>query len=219
MKRHNLFSQHHKALKAMLYDAALSLQQTDFSVEEESGQLIQKLMDITRLFDTYAQVEDLYILAAIDPFEPSMADAFRQEQAAGLKLSQALRFALAALGKAEGEQTLGSAYMTFMNFQLTLLARVDEGLTPVLGRYFTDRELKTLEQEMAFALPANLQGLMMRWKMKGINNGEAVRWLKEAENSAPEIDFQQLFTTAEKELPPHRFRQVIELFTEGVMLA
>jgi hypothetical protein len=58
-----------------------------------------------------------------------------------------------------------------------------------------------------------------QWMMRGLNNPEIINWLRAVEDAAPENVFQDLFATAERELPEHRFRKVLETITEGVMLA
>jgi len=79
MPRVNIFNQIHKGLRAALYDAAISLQQTDFTIEAEAEEVFSKVKEVVMLFDEHAHREDKFILSAISQFEPSVVDAFEQE--------------------------------------------------------------------------------------------------------------------------------------------
>ncbi|MGZ8518493.1 MAG: hypothetical protein ACXWWD_14145, partial [Chitinophagaceae bacterium] len=79
MSRFNIFNQIHKALRAMLYDTSLALQQTHFADAEESETALEKVGMAVDVFDKHAAHEDNFILQAIQQYEPSLADAFEQE--------------------------------------------------------------------------------------------------------------------------------------------
>src|SRR5215207_5391830 len=79
MPRVNIFNQIHKGLRAALYDAAISLQQTDFTIEAEAEEVFSKVKEVVMLFDEHAHRADKFILSAISQFEPSVVDAFEQE--------------------------------------------------------------------------------------------------------------------------------------------
>ena len=77
--RFNIFNQVHKALRALLYDTALTLQQTHFSNADEAEAAIAKVKAVLDVFDQHAEHEDNFVLPAIQQYEPSMVDAFEQE--------------------------------------------------------------------------------------------------------------------------------------------
>lgn len=70
MKRYNIFYQVHKGLRAMLYETAIQLQQTDFSNADEAGNII-RIKEVVELFDKHAHSEDNNILNAIESLKPS----------------------------------------------------------------------------------------------------------------------------------------------------
>ena len=53
MPRYNLFGQIHKALRVMLHDTALTLQQTNFSNKEEGEFALGKLQRILDVLDEH----------------------------------------------------------------------------------------------------------------------------------------------------------------------
>ena len=78
-QRFNIFNQIHKALRALLYDTALTLQQTYFGNPDEVETALEKLRLILDIFDKHADHEDQFVLPAIQAYEPSLVDAFEKE--------------------------------------------------------------------------------------------------------------------------------------------
>jgi hypothetical protein len=76
-----------------------------------------------------------------------------------------------------------------------------------------------IEQKIASGQKPEVAAIAFKWMLRGLSNNEIVRWLKAVEKNAPEFVFNDLFATAEKELPNIRFRQVVEGLTEGQMVA
>ena len=56
--RYNTFYQVHKALRAMLYETAIQLQQTDFNNEDQAVSLLNNIASVIDLFDKHAYNED-----------------------------------------------------------------------------------------------------------------------------------------------------------------
>ncbi|MBK7374191.1 MAG: hypothetical protein IPJ02_01045 [Chitinophagaceae bacterium] len=90
MKRYNIFYQVHKGLRAMLYETAILLQQTDFSNEEETNTIAECISEVVVLFDKHAHSEDSNILNTIESFEPSVAGLFAAEHVKDHELSNRL---------------------------------------------------------------------------------------------------------------------------------
>jgi hypothetical protein len=223
--RFNIFNQIHKGLRALLYETSLLLQQTDFSSEEEMNIAIERVTLVADMFDDHAHHEDNFILPAVHEYEPSLVDAFEQEHVMDGKLSRALKDSLYALQMAsplvrpDMANELSKTFIQFMVFNLEHMAKEENILNKVLWRYYSDEQIIEIQTNIVAHLSPKSSEIGTRWMMRGLNNPEIVRWLKSVEESAPEIVFQKLFSTAEKELSEVRFRQVLELLTEGVMLA
>jgi len=74
MQRYNGFTLIHKALRALLYDAALTLQQTYFADIEEAEPAIEKVETVLFLFERHAHHEDRFVLPAIVTYEPRLVE-------------------------------------------------------------------------------------------------------------------------------------------------
>ena len=226
MSRFNIFNQIHKALRAMLYDTSLTLQQTYFGDAEEAETALEKVKIAVDIFDEHAANEDHFVLPAIQQYEPSLVDAFEQEHEKDHALSERLRglltvyhYAIKAAVKIETGQAINKAFIEFMIFNLEHMAKEETILNKVLWRYYSDVEIMAVNQKIIASIPPEEVAVTSTWMMRGMSNAEISGWLKAVEKNAPEPVFTQLFSIAEKELPDDRFRKVLENLTEGTMVA
>lgn len=86
MLRFNSFNMIHKALRAMLYDTALTLQQTDFTDAMEAETALSKVEDVIHQFEQHAHHEDTFMLPAIEKFAPQVVEDFEKEHVEDLEL-------------------------------------------------------------------------------------------------------------------------------------
>jgi hypothetical protein len=221
-----MFHQIHKGLRALLHETALKLQRTDFWHLEEAEDCIEIIEELVELFDKHAHSEDNFIFSAVEKYEPAIADAFEKEHVQDHLLSkrligsiQAYRNAPVINEKIVASKSIHVDYIKFMVFNLEHMGKEEEVLNPLLWRYYSDKELHGITQQIISSIPPGLLQRYNAWMMRGLNNAEITGWLKEVEKHAPEEIFQSLFVTAEKELEPRRFRQVLECLSEGAMLA
>ncbi len=226
MSRYNIFNQVHKALRAMLYDTSLTLQQTSFTDSNEAAAALAKVRLVAEVFDGHAKHEDEFVLPAIQQYEPSLVDAFEQEHEKDHQLSENLRgllmvyqHAIKAGVKIETGQAINKAFTSFMIFNLEHMAREEAVLNKVLWRYYTDAELIALNQRIVASIDPKEMELFSAWMMRGLSNAEICHWLKATEKNAPQPVFNFLVGVAEKELSPERFRLVQENLSEGMMVA
>lgn len=226
MTRFNIFNQIHKALRAMLYDTSLTLQQTYFADADEAETAMEKVRQVVDIFDGHAAHEDHFVLPAIQQYEPSLADAFEQEHVKNHALSEKLRGLLTVYNhaiktevKLETGQAINRAFIDFMIFNLEHMAKEETVLNKVLWRYYSDEEIKAINKRIVAAIPQDEMAVASAWMMRGLSNIEISGWLKAIEKNAPQPVFTQLFSIAEKELPENRFRKVLENLTEGTMVA
>ena len=210
----------------MLYDTSLTLQQTYFGDAEEAETALEKVRIGVDVFDEHAAHEDLFVLPAIQQYEPSLVDAFEQEHEKDHALSERLRGLLAVYHhaiktevKIETGQAINQAFIDFMIFNLEHMAKEETMLNKVLWRYYSDAEILAINQRIVASIPPQEIAITSAWMMRGMSNTEISAWLKEVEEKAPEPVFTQLFSIAEKELPNNRFRKVQENLTEGTMVA
>ena len=210
----------------MLYDTSLILQQTYFADADEAETAMEKVRQAVDIFDRHASHEDHFVLPAVQQYEPSLVDAFEQEHVKDHALSEKLRGLLTVFNhaiktevKIETGQAITRAFIDFMIFNLEHMAKEETVLNKVLWRYYSDEEIKTINQRIVAAISPAEMTVASAWMMRGLSNTEIIGWLKAVEKNAPQQVFTQLFSIAEKELPENRFRKVLENLTEGTMVA
>ncbi|MDP4263376.1 MAG: hemerythrin domain-containing protein [Bacteroidota bacterium] len=226
MQQYNMFNQVHKGLRALLYETALQIQHTDFWNVEEAEAVIERINEVVALFEKHAYSEDTYVFPAIEKYEPSVADAFEQEHVTDHFLGQQLSESIALYknaaiitDKVEAAKKIYPSYVKFMAFNLEHMAKEEEIINPLLWRYYTEADLMAITRQIVSNIPPEHMIRFSKWMIRGLNNAEICRWLREVEETAPEVVFKALFVTAEKELSEKRFRQVLEGLTEGAMVA
>jgi hypothetical protein len=223
--RYNIFYRIHKALRAALYETAIELQRTDFNGGNTS-ETLQNITMLVNLFDKHAHTEDNLVFPAVVQYEPAVVDAFEKEHAKDHELSQRLRMLIRIFGSLETDaekiqlgSALRKAFVGFLVFNLEHMAKEEDIINNLLWRYYTDREIQGIEHNIVSSQTPEAAALASKWMLRGLSNEEIIQWLRIVEKNAPEHVFNNLFATAEKELPTLRFRLILEGLTDGAMVA
>ena len=224
--RYNIFNQIHKALRALLYDTALGIQQTDFVDAAEAEQTLSKLQQLIALFDKHAYHEDNYVLPAIQQFEPSLKEAFEQEHvqdhALGQRLTRlmnAYEHAVSTAERTEVGLAIHAAYVDFMVFNLNHMAKEENLINAALWKHYTDAQIQNLNNIIVSNIPQEEAAFSSVWMIKSLNNQEIIGWLKQVRSNAPEPAFRALFNIASSELSAQRWGIIQEVLMEGVLVA
>ncbi len=224
--RYNIFNQIHKGLRALLYDTALTLQQTDFSDAEEAKPALQKIRKTLDAFEGHAYIEDSFVLPAIQQYEPALVDAFEEEHVKDHALGEKVMTLVNRLEQETSaeEQTakaveLLHAFNAFLSFNIDHMNREETVLNERLWRYYSDAEIAAINHRILENVKPADMAFYSTWMMKGLSNTEITRWLKQVQKNAPDYVFANLFSIAEKELTQTRFRKILEDLTEGAMVA
>lgn len=224
--RYNIFNQIHKGLRAMLYDTALRIQQTDFSQEEQAVPTIQQLEKVLAFFDKHADHEDEYILPAIRKHARLLVEELESEHATDRSLSLSLGkhirdLLIAQHADAKKKAGLHMLYdfNSFIAFNLYHMNKEELLFNQVLWEHYTDEEIFLINHALVATVPPDEVMALSRWMMRGINNEEAIGWLNGVKNNAPAEAFGVFMTLAEEELAPERLKDVQASLTEGILLA
>jgi len=222
MKRCNIFNNIHKGLRAMLYQTAALLQQTDFNNPEEAAATAERVSRVVDLFNNYTALEKPMIAAAIYKNEPAFAVANIEGEMERAVISQQVKAVSAGQPGTEDSTNgamLQQLFTAFMLAALRHLASEESTVNRALWLNYTDASLYTIAQQMESSLPAESLTEYNRWMLRGLNNDEISSWLKEVKNTAPDAAFTALVDMACKELNEHRWQLIREAITDGAMLA
>lgn len=226
MTRYNLFHKIHKGLRALLYDTSLLLQRTDFTMEDEAKEALGRVQFVLSLFDEFQHSEDTYILPVMMTYEPGVADAFEQDHEEAYLLAGKLeelitnfRKASLPLEQVAISSELVAQFEEFVLFNILHMTREEQLANKMLWRYYTDAELQKIAWKIIDSTESTTVMPYGKWMLRGLNNNEIVRWLKEVKSTAPEMAFRSLLKTAEHELHPSRWNRLQDVLTAGTFLA
>jgi hemerythrin-like domain-containing protein len=224
--RFNPFGQIHKGLRALLYDTALLLQHTNFTIEEEIDLAVERVKLVNTLFEHHAHIEDSRIFPLIQSFAPHIVDDFEAQHQKDHELSEGLErcFALftetnnAAQNRWAGNELLQS-FNAFLAFNVEHMKAEETVINGCLWRHFTDEELLKKVQEISASIPPEQNKLFIYWMLKGMATHEIIDWYNVVKLSAPGPVFHFFCDLAEASLPEEKWNKVKDALQEGALLA
>ena len=224
MQRYNSFAMIHKALRTLLYDVALTLQQTYFADDSEAEIALEKIETALYVFEQHAHHEDNHILPAIELHEPQLVADFENQHVADIALGSRLktllnmfRYAVAKEDQIYCGSAISKAFVEFMVFNLEHMAEEELYINQALWKHYTDEQLIILHQKLSAGIPPAEKALTAKWMMRGVNNVEAVSWLKGIKQAAPAVVFEAMINITETELPEQRRDDVLNAVLESEM--
>lgn len=216
--RFNVFNQIHKALRALMFDTVMILQQTDMQDPATAPIVLEQAELLLNIFDAHAHYEDTYILAAAQRFNPAMVEEFESEHVTDLQLTENLRRQISAYQNAIMPWdkyyigfNLYYALNDFVAFNLKHMNKEEQLLNEMLWKNFTDEQIIDMERRIQQEIPADKVFTYFKWMVKGINDSELHQWLKTVKEEAPEFIFNALVEECRINLPASRFSRVEEL--------
>jgi len=217
MQRYNAFNMIHKALRHMLYDTALTLQQTFFADTKEAESVIEKIEAVVHIFERHAHHEDTYVLPAVEKYDAALVQSFEDEHEKDLSLGNMLKNLINIYRHTNFEEerinagsAISKAFIDFMIFNLEHMGKEEVLINAVLWKNYTDEQLLGINQQIIANISAEEMAYTSQWMMRSINDNEAINWLAGVKTSAPLFVFQSLLTAAEKNLPASRFEKIKE---------
>jgi hemerythrin-like domain-containing protein len=206
--RFNPFNIIHKALRALMYDTDLTLQQTYFADVEEAETALAKVNAVVEQFERHAYHEDNFVLPAIQSFAPQMVEAFEHEHVEDNAIGECLKHLINVFEATKNDEErlyAGSAitktFREFMVFNLNHMAKEELEITHVLWQHYTDQQLIEMNAKLSASIPAEEKAFTSKWMMRAINRVDAIGWLNGVKHSAPKHVFQSLVALAEAEMP------------------
>jgi hypothetical protein len=224
-RRYNIFNHIHKALRGMLYDAALGLQLADFTLEEDASTAIEKIQLVLSIMYNHARDEQQFILPIIKRYDAQVAAAFETEQVKHEILCQGLRAMIQAYKtahtKANKEEAGDYIFKTFNEFvaiNLLNMNREEADLNKILWKYLTDEQLLALSKEILAAIPPEINYIESNWMLKCTSNAEVIAWMGKIKDHAPHFVFESILELAERVLCERRWQKIKESLSEGAMV-
>jgi hypothetical protein len=213
--RYNSFNQVHKGLRAMLYEAALQLQQSNLAKKEEGERAITALEEVLVLFESHAHNEDHFFNEPLEKTNPAVATMFEKEHEEDHRLGKVLadlieqwrNDATPAAREITG-RNLFYAFNEFIAFNLYHMNKEEIELNGALWKVYSDPEIKAIEQTIVQQTPPEKMMKYAKWMIRGINDAELAKWFAEVKAFAPQPVYDMLTGIAARELEENRWRQI-----------
>ncbi len=225
MQRYNSFNMIHKALRAMMYDTALTLQQTYFADAEEAETAIEKVETVIENFEQHAHHEDTFMLPAIEAFAPQVVESFEKEHVEDIAIGNRMKTLVTIFHSLETNEervncgsALNKTFRDFMVFNITHMAKEEIEINQVLWKHYTDAELHELNARLIASIPPQKMMVTAKWMLGSVNKIEATDWLKGVKQTAPSFVFNALHQMAETELPAQFRAEVLDAVMESEMV-
>jgi hypothetical protein len=226
MQRFNAFSLIHKALRHMMYDTALTLQQTNFAEESEANIAIEKIETVVHTFEGHAHHEDTLVLPAVKKYDAALVQSFENEHEKDMALGNMLKNLINIYRHTNFEEekinagsALSKSFVDFMVFNLEHMGKEEILINAVLWKNYTDEQIMDISKQIAANVPPAEMALVSQWMIRSVNNSEAINWLLGIKASAPAFVSQSILSVAEKVLPAYRFDKIKEAVESKSMAA
>lgn len=224
--RFNPFGQVHKGLRALLYDTAILLQQTNYSLAEEIEEALERVALVNTLFAHHAHVEDNQLFPLIKPYAPEVVDDFEAQHQVDHDLSQGLKKCILLFTETNSSEQnrwagneLLQTFNAFLAFNVEHMKKEETIVNACLWRYFSDDELLQKVREISGSIPPDQNKHFVYWMLKGMAIHEIIAWYNEVKLAAPPPVFDTFCDLAEKALPAKKWNEVKEALQEGALLA
>lgn len=212
LRKTDLFTFIHKAIRSLIYNAASKLQTADFSNEKEVKTLLATLKQDLDLLHEHAVNEDNIIFPEIADEEPKMIEVLNEEHK---KLESKLNSLHILIEKTEQSisieerMLLGNSLNSLFNeFIADYLAHMNHEESTVLEasfKYLTDEELIAIRTRIQSNVPPERYKVWMNWMLQSLNNTELVGLLSSMKASAPSNVFDYILEMTKSILDKERW--------------
>lgn len=215
LRKTDLFTFIHKAIRSMIYNAASKLQKADFTDEKEVKNLLTSLRHDLDLLHEHAVNEDNIIFPEIADEEPQMIEVLNEEHK---KLETKLNSILALIGKVEHTNSMeermllsNSLNSLFNDFIADYLAHMNHEESTVLEaslKYLTDEELIAVRTRIQSNVPPDRYKVWMNWMLKSLNNFELTGLLSGMKAGAPPQVFENVVGVAQTVIEKEKWSKI-----------
>lgn len=227
MRRFNIFTASHAALRSLLLDTSLLLQFTDFSDESKLQQTFEQLTEL--VLDCHRQAEEEYrfILPAIRLFSSKVPECFSSDHYGKHSPADKLLKRMSRIEQQREryaqlkltERLLSSSFRRFAEQVIVSIQMQEELLNPLLWAFYTDKELQLLQDRIESRQTISEWLSLCTWMVKDMSDDEVSRWLLTVQSTLPIPVYEQLVDRLSARLPILRWDKVQTGLTAEALVA
>ncbi len=217
MQRLDLFTAIHKAIRALLFDAADRMQSVDVDDAAERTDFLAMVEDRLNFLREHAEKEDNYVFPAVSEFDREAVEAVEREHDHLHSLTDAVNVNLAWLRSAEaGERhqaltALRRSFHVLVAGHLYHMNHEEEQILPATQRYLTDEQLQSIFATIQKSIPPDRYAQWMQWMLPALQPMELAGMLRGMSMSAPKEAMDRILRLAEHSVDSQRLQRVLDL--------
>jgi len=223
--RYNAFNYIHKALRALLYETALKVQQTDFTSQAETEAVLEKIEMVLSQFENHAHHEDRHILPAVMKYAADTANEIEsehiQDEMLTLKLENKIKKYQRAVSSADRKETgeqIMYTFIEFVAFNLTHMNKEEHIINEILWNNYTDEQLMQLAAAIRAEIPPQEMITALQLMIRGVNDEEMLSLLTDVKNGMPAEAFTSFREMASLQVSSERWKKVYEELSAPVQV-
>jgi len=215
LRKTDLFTFIHKALRSIIYNAASNLQSADFTDVKEIENLLASLRHDLDLLHEHAVNEDNIIFPEIANNEPYLISELNDEHKV---LEEKLHKIKTQIEKTnlttdnEKQVELGTELNNLFNdFAASYLAHMNHEEATVLQasfKYLNDAELIAIRTRIQTQIPSERYKTWLHWMLKSLNNSELIGLLGGMKASAPAHVFENVVGVAQAVIENKKWNKI-----------
>lgn len=212
-QRPDLFTQIHKGVRAMLYDASVRLQTTDFTDSASSAAVLETLDQVLDLLKEHTVNEDAHYFPPLQVTDREVVHLMTDEHQEAHRKMGSVRAAMDGVRLHGGTEAalqpgarLNRTFNHFMAYYLRHMNHEEETALPAMWRACSDEQLLGMRSTLLGSTDLGRSAVWLRWMLPSLNDQELTGMLKGLAGGSPE-SFLALFGIAEKVLPPERWER------------
>jgi hemerythrin-like domain-containing protein len=213
--RPDLFTQIHKGIRSMLYDAGARLQSVDFTDRAAATALLDRLDQHLTLLHEHGAHEDAHYFPPLRTDEREVVHLMTDEHQEIQRKIASVRAAMAAVlplagteGALEPGARLNRTFNHFMAYYLRHMNHEEETALPAMWRVFTDGQLLAMRGAVLASIPPARYAEWLRWMLPSLNDPELVVMFRGLTAGAQPEMVRDVVAVAEKALAPERWSAV-----------
>lgn len=217
IRKTDLFTFIHKALRSLLYNACTKLQKADFENIDEAIKIVSLLEHDLGLLHEHAEHEDNIIFPEIVQDEPTMIKILEEEHKQIEQLIREIQVILNHIAN-ETDNTrrieLGVELTKIFNqFTASYLSHMNHEEATVLHasmKYLSDNELISIRTKIQERIPPERYKIWLNWMLTSLNNIELISLLGGMRAGAPKHFFENVVEIAKGLIEAERWN-IIQL--------
>ena len=216
LRKTDLFTFIHKAIRSMIYNAGSKIQLADFADIEETKSLLASFKQDLELLHEHAIHEDNIIFPEIQQEEPEMILVLNEEHKTledKLNKVKSLINNLENVSDEDKRLALGAELNNLFNdFSASYLAHMNHEEATVLEasfKYLNDEELVAIRTRIQTQIPPERYKIWLNWMLKSLNNSELTGLLGGMKAGAPPHVFQNVMDVAGSIIAGQRFKKIL----------